>query len=221
MSAPEDVRQAKPSMPLIVFSGYPGVGKYSVAIALRDRIPDSRFFDNHLLIDPVAALLEREDEGYQDFRRALRVPVLEELAKNNCLRQRTIITTHYQQVKRKGRPVDSHEFMRSAVKGDRPFVSIILDCEEEENIRRLVSRPKSAKTKLTDPEVLLDLRNKHVLYSFDADEEVVPKIAGELRLNVEHISAEEAADKIMEFLNGKSIPLSPEKKEEAIRQSSL
>lgn len=37
----------------------------------RDLIPNSRFFDNHLLIDPVAALLERDDLGYRDLRKAV------------------------------------------------------------------------------------------------------------------------------------------------------
>ena len=37
----------------------------------RDLIPDSKFLQNHLLIDPVAALLEREEIGYRDLRKAL------------------------------------------------------------------------------------------------------------------------------------------------------
>lgn len=37
----------------------------------RDLIPDSSFLQNHSLIDPVAALLEREETGYRDLRKAL------------------------------------------------------------------------------------------------------------------------------------------------------
>ena len=37
----------------------------------RALIPNSRFLPNHLLIEPVAALLEREEIGYRDLRKAL------------------------------------------------------------------------------------------------------------------------------------------------------
>ena len=36
-----------------------------------DLIPGSRFLQNHLLIEPVAALLEREETGYRDLRKAI------------------------------------------------------------------------------------------------------------------------------------------------------
>ena len=42
-----------------------------IAISRRKIVPDSKSFDNHLLIDPVAALLDREDAGYRDLRKAL------------------------------------------------------------------------------------------------------------------------------------------------------
>ena len=37
----------------------------------RNLIPGSKFLENHLLIEPVAALLEREETGYRDLRKAL------------------------------------------------------------------------------------------------------------------------------------------------------
>ena len=37
----------------------------------RDLIPDSKFLENHLLIEPVAALLEREETGYRALRKAV------------------------------------------------------------------------------------------------------------------------------------------------------
>lgn len=37
----------------------------------RDLIPGSKLLQNHLLIEPVAALLEREETGYCDLRKAL------------------------------------------------------------------------------------------------------------------------------------------------------
>ena len=37
----------------------------------RNLIPGSKVLQNHLLIEPVAALLEREETGYRDLRKAL------------------------------------------------------------------------------------------------------------------------------------------------------
>ena len=37
----------------------------------RDLIPGSKFLEHHSLIEPVAALLEREETGYRDLRKAL------------------------------------------------------------------------------------------------------------------------------------------------------
>ena len=37
----------------------------------RDLVPGSRFLQSHLRIEPVAALLEREETGYRDLRKAL------------------------------------------------------------------------------------------------------------------------------------------------------
>ena len=37
----------------------------------RRLLPHAKVFDNHLLIDPVAALYEREDAAYQPLRKRL------------------------------------------------------------------------------------------------------------------------------------------------------
>ncbi|KAK1766698.1 hypothetical protein QBC33DRAFT_83827 [Phialemonium atrogriseum] len=43
----------------IYINGYPGVGKLTVAKELEKLIPGSKIYHNHLLIDPVAPLVER------------------------------------------------------------------------------------------------------------------------------------------------------------------
>lgn len=57
--------------PFIYRNGYPGFGKLTVAEELSKLIPLSKVFDNHLLIDPVAAIFERDMEEYQPLHRQL------------------------------------------------------------------------------------------------------------------------------------------------------
>lgn len=184
--------------PLIILNGYPGVGKAAVASALRELTPDSRFLQNHSLIDPVAALFEREEPGYRDLRKALRTPVLNSIAKDPVLQQRTIITTYYQETL-ETREIDLKEHFESAKGGGRPFVVFILKCSPDENIRRLLSRSSSSNSRLSDVNILTDIRQNHFVYSFFEDGYKSPDV-WEYQLDIENVKPEEAAHKILQIL---------------------
>ncbi|KAL9080471.1 MAG: hypothetical protein Q9157_000785 [Trypethelium eluteriae] len=175
--------------PLVVLNGYPGVGKAAVASALQKLIPNSKCLDNHLLIDPVAALLEREDAGYRDLRKALvcisfyydleskdslmlkhflfqRDPIFDCIATNPSLRPRTVITTYYQETFA-DRAIDLEECLHSARRGGRLLIVFILTCSKEENMRRLLDKSRESKSKLRDIKILEDILENHFVYSFD------------------------------------------------------
>lgn len=57
--------------PFIYINGFPGVGKLTIATELQKLLPSSKVINNHLLIDPVAAIHERSDPEYQPLRKAL------------------------------------------------------------------------------------------------------------------------------------------------------
>lgn len=48
----------------IYINGYPGMGKLAVADALAKLIPRAKILHNHLMIDPVAALVDRDRPEY-------------------------------------------------------------------------------------------------------------------------------------------------------------
>ncbi|KAL8792684.1 MAG: hypothetical protein Q9195_004744 [Heterodermia aff. obscurata] len=184
--------------PLILLNGYPGVGKAAVASALQDLIPGSKFLENHLLIEPVAALLEREETGYRDLRKALRAPILDSISQHTALLQRTIITTYYQETLENS-DISLHEYLASAKAGGRPFVVFILQCSPEENIKRLVGRSSTWKSKLSDVDILADIRQICSLYSFSEHGYGAPEV-WEYRLDIEDIRPEDAAHRILEVL---------------------
>ena len=186
----------------------------------RDLIPGSRFLQSHLLIEPVAALLEREETGYRDLRKALvsvsliirhrplflgrcgflvlAIPVLDNVAHNPTLQQRTVITTYYQETL-DTRDIDLQEYLASAKAGGRPFVVFILQCSPEENIKRLVGRSSNSKSRLSDADILTDIRQNHYIYSFLEQGYSSPDV-WEYRLDNENLRPEEAAHQALKAL---------------------
>ena len=79
----------------------------------------------------------------------------------------------------------------------------ILRCSPEENTRRLLGRSKSSTSKLTDVNILNDIRQHHFVYSFLDDGFEKPDV-WEYQLDVEVIKPEEAARKILELM--KDVP---------------
>ena len=117
---------------------------------------------------------------------------------NPALQQRTIITTYYQDTLETS-DITLHEFLASAKKGGRPFVVFILQCSLEENIKRLAGRSSTWKSKLSDVDILGDIRQNRSVYSF-LEHGYSPPDVWEYRLNIENISPKEAAHQISKTL---------------------
>jgi hypothetical protein len=90
----------------------------------------------------------------------------------------------------------AREYQVAAQNAGRLFVPIYLICEEEENLRRAASeeRKRSDTTKLVDREEMKRIRAKYSIYSFGIEEE--------LRLDVTHMSAQDAAAEIFKWTSG-------------------
>ncbi|KAK8123413.1 hypothetical protein PG999_003331 [Apiospora kogelbergensis] len=80
---------AVPPSPIIHINGFPGVGKLTVARALRA-------FSGPTICPPACAILKRTEEGYQSLRRALRAAVFEPLAENPTTYEHSYIFTDNQ-----------------------------------------------------------------------------------------------------------------------------
>ncbi|WP_413813740.1 hypothetical protein [Ensifer sp. LC163] len=68
------------------------------------------------------------------------------------------------------------------------FVAVVLDCAIEENLKRLMRAGRSRAHKLTDPQVLIDLRSRHALLRGKCDQLI--------ELDVTNLGADEAASGI-------------------------
>ena len=75
----------------------------------------------------------------------------------------------------------------------------ILQCSPEENIKRLVGRSSTSKSKLSDLDILTDIRQNHYVYSFLEHGYSTPDV-WEYRLDIENLQPEEAAHQILQAL---------------------
>ena len=89
----------------------------------------------------------------------------------------------------------AQEYADAAKLRGSPFYSIIMDCDIDENLRRLqaVSRGGVGNTKLTDIEILYAIRKTEDIYHFGGSKELV--------LDVSQMPATEVALKIYTFVD--------------------
>jgi len=66
---------------LVILNGFPGVGKLTIARSLQSRLTnvETRFIDNHLIIDPAEAIHPGRGLQHKKFRDTLRHVIFDEL----------------------------------------------------------------------------------------------------------------------------------------------
>lgn len=127
-----------------------------------------------------------------------RSSVMNYITHSPALRLCTIIATYYQETF-SDREIDLEEFYTSANQGGRALIVFILTCSVEENIRRLSSRSSGFKSKLTDVDILKDIRQNHFVYSFYDAGYRQPDV-WEIRLDVGDKTPEAAASNMLETI---------------------
>ena len=179
--------------PIFVYiNGYPGVGKFSVAKELAKLLDNAKVLDNHRLIDTTAMLYERGMPEYQPSRKQLRSVVLDSLASSISTKDVTWIFTDQQSSSANGTAAAKTYEAAAKARGS-PFVSVVLHCGLEENIKRLSSGGRGGdNTKLTDVGILEAIRENEDIYHFRNDLE--------LEINVTSLEATAVADTIKDFV---------------------
>ncbi|KAL8715931.1 MAG: hypothetical protein Q9220_000598 [cf. Caloplaca sp. 1 TL-2023] len=153
-------------------------------------LPNAKFLDNHLLIDPVAAVYERHMSEYQGLRKLMRKGILDSIAGSKSLVDVTWVFTDSQSSDEVGAAAVADYIDAARTRGSQ-LISIILTCSRTENVRRLGAEHRG-KTKLSDAHVLQVIRREEDIYRFGGD--------AELELDVTRLSAAIAAEKILDFV---------------------
>ncbi len=175
----------EPSGLVVHINGWPGSGKLTIARHLAERL-GARLADNHTLINPAEALFARGDPLYRSLRSAVRKSVFEHLAKAPA-EQSFVFTDALSDDAADARAFEDCAAL-ARQRGAR-FIAVVIDCDIEENLKRLTRAGRSKLHKLTDPEVLLGLRRAHRLLRGNGDLLV--------EIDVTTLGADEAAEAIM------------------------
>jgi hypothetical protein len=184
--------------PIIHINGFPGTGKLTIAKILvtllrKELNVESQLIHNHLLIDLAAAVLDRTDEGYQDFRKQTRDLIFQTLEQNTATYQRIHIFTDFQS----GDPLGSMVCAEYAAMADRRgalLIPIIINCDEAENLRRVASDERSRYNKLVDAKLVKMFRENEAGVHRFRDNTL------SLEVDVTHTSAEDAAKLIKDHV---------------------
>jgi chloramphenicol 3-O-phosphotransferase len=162
---------------IIVLNGFPGTGKLTILQRAKEVLHSTTtpciLLDNHLLIDPVVAILPDRDDEHHELRRRIRAPVFQKLrqrAREGC----TVLMTAClaQDIRRDADLLEEHfDLVRGS---DIPLIWVDVSCEQtilEERLRS-PERHTGTKTKLTDRSVLRRLICEHLLIEPGADRPV-------------------------------------------------
>ncbi|KAJ9612882.1 hypothetical protein H2200_002823 [Cladophialophora chaetospira] len=68
---------------VVVLNGFPGAGKLTILKRAKELLPTThtRLLDNHLLIDPVSAVIPDRSKEHHELRRKVRAPIFEVIRK--------------------------------------------------------------------------------------------------------------------------------------------
>ncbi|MGP6085961.1 AAA family ATPase [Antarctobacter jejuensis] len=175
------------SAPVIHICGWAGCGKATIGRVLARRL-GGRLIDNHLMIDPAAALFERGTPGFVALRAEVR-RVIHAAARDLPGDVPLIVTDALADSDGDRALFGLTQELAKARGAELCAVTLMIDAEE--NRRRLVDPAREGGSKLTDPAVLDQLRATHRLL----------RPEGAVSVDVTTLSPEAAASAILAALS--------------------
>lgn len=165
-----------------------GVGKLTTAKLLAEKI-NARLVDNHLLIDLVAAICERGGSEYLAMIEKIMQLVLEQIAE---MPDEIFIFTNALSAEGAEDRKRLDLIKRFAENRKISFVQILLQCDLEENKRRIVSENRKLKGKLMNVAELEEICKNCSIYH--------PPAEYSLTIDSTHLSAEETSEEIKNYI---------------------
>jgi gluconate kinase len=169
-------------------NGWPGCGKLTIARIVATRL-NARLLDNHTLLNPAEALFARDDPLHRALRKSLRETTFRFVAQLP-LGIPVVFTDAL--ADDAGDAAMFDEYREVARNRSARLVSAVLDCDLEENVRRLTAAHRAEHMKLTRPAVLTALRSKYRLLK--------PDDVALIELDVTNLTAEQAASALVDHL---------------------
>ena len=172
-------------MQLVFLYGPPAVGKYTIGVELAART-GFRLFHNHLTVNLVSAVFERDSEVWLRLLRSVRRDILTETAHHMVSLIMTGVFSGTSE------HAEAWQTMLETVRTEGGMVRFVqLTCERDELYRRITCDSRLTLNKLTDPGRLADLMARFDMFS--------PARFGEhLRLDVTHVAPSESATTIIQ-----------------------
>ncbi|KAI0113656.1 hypothetical protein GGR51DRAFT_506164 [Nemania sp. FL0031] len=186
---------------VLVLNGFPGTGKFTILKHAKERLPADRvcLMDNHLLIDPVVAVIPGRNEEHHELRRKVRGPIFGELRKR-ALAGHTILMTACLVEDNERDNIFLQEHLDLVRNTEVPIFWVNAHCKQSVLEKRVKSRQRrrGGKTKLTDVGVLRNLVHTHRLM------EPHPSNHGSMRLVVKTLDVsgrvEVSVDNLMSMI---------------------
>ncbi|KAJ4012556.1 hypothetical protein NW752_008256 [Fusarium irregulare] len=157
--------------PVIVINGYPGVGKYTIAKRLTELFTHIMLVHDKLFTNLADALVPRDTEDYSKVWGNLVETSFLPIQYSDETFDLGYIFTEFLPNDEEGRASMTEYIREAAIPDDRQreFITFTLICEEQENVRRLISPERQQSEKLTDPEVLRNDRTNDCRHDYLGD----------------------------------------------------
>lgn len=178
---------------IIHFNGMPGVGKFTVAKLLAEKL-NARLIDNHLLLDLVLTLCERRSAEYFSLIRRFTDVILDEISTkpDGIFIFTNALAAEFAEDRER-----FEQLSRFASEKNIPFVQVLLSCSLAENKRRIISENRKLKGKLMKAGELDEIYKNYSIYH--------PPTEFALQIDTTHLSAEGVSEQIKEYLEKVSL----------------
>lgn len=180
---------------IIHINGFPGVGKLTVAQLLAERL-NARLIDNHSLINAARVPWEHGTDEYIELLRRIAAEVYADLAKQP--KDEIQIFTNALANEYAPDPSRFKAIQELAARRGVPFVPVLLECDYDENVKRLCVESRADKQKLRDVDVLKDIYANYTRLHPDDH-------PNQLRIDTTANAPEKTADAILAFLAEKDL----------------
>jgi adenylylsulfate kinase-like enzyme len=174
---------------IIHFNGMPGVGKLTIAKALATKTGGT-LIDNHMIIDVVVLTHPRGTPEYRPAVQAGFLNYIRNIAAEPDTKIYILTNALANELPEDRELLDAIANATQHV--GHSFIQVLVECDWNENLRRVVSDDRATKGKLRDAALADELRKKYTIYH--------PPAEHRLTIDSSQIEPEVAAGKVADYI---------------------